>query len=111
MPPKRSGDPMSDGYWLEVQDKRVTELEEAIRKLAGLVIADAEAMDRGYLTYDVEYEGIVRDRASAAKRVLAGLELDAPPSPYSDETNRTDGASGRDAGSVGDQLSERQADA
>lgn len=74
---------VSLGEAVRMQRGRAERAEDALRKLAGIVMADGEAMDRGYLSYDVEYEGIVRDRASAAERILRDLSIEPPASPYS----------------------------
>jgi hypothetical protein len=60
----------------------VERLRDALLKLAGLVLTDHEADERGYLHYDTEYEGVIRDRASLAQRLLDELGLERPPSPY-----------------------------
>jgi hypothetical protein len=57
-------------------------LRDALLKLAGLVLTDHEADERGYLNYDTEYEGVIRDRASLAQRLLDELGLERPQSPY-----------------------------
>jgi hypothetical protein len=57
-------------------------LHGALVKLAGLCIADGEALDRGFLHYAGEFEDALTSRANLAKRLLNETGIPHPPSPY-----------------------------
>lgn len=62
--------------------EKADKLREALLKLAGLVIADHEALEKRYLKYAGEFEDVIKSRANVARRELATLNLEPPRSPY-----------------------------
>ena len=71
----------------QASDLHQDALREAFLTLAGLVCTDHEADERGYLHFATEYEGVIRDRASVAYRLLNELGLERPASPYKPREN------------------------
>jgi hypothetical protein len=66
----------------EVTIGRLLGCQEALTKLAGLCIADHEAVERGFAQYAGELEDAIRSRANLAQRLLADLKIEQPRSPY-----------------------------